>query len=192
MNTRESRNRQRLSTDGLPQVQPGHAVSTRPDHEGVRTHTVTATKKRGTRPQQRPPTKYGTPEGPTSQALYTVRSQNLSELRKHCARGGIRTAFHPLQKLGTPENIRNPAEFGRCTAQFDALSVHLVHASFLPHSKDLRTTAALLRQGSAALFLPRVSRADLLPVALDPLGWCTCVDSKSFMAVLPPFGAFMG
>jgi hypothetical protein len=130
--------------------------------------------------------------GPQVKLCTQSEAKNVSDLRKHCVRGGIRTAFHPLQKLGTPENIRNPAEFGRCTAQFDALSVHLVHASFLPHSKDPRTTAALLGQGSAALFLPRVSRADLLPVALDPLGWCTYVDSKSFMAVLPPFGAFMG
>lgn len=50
------------------------------------------------------------------------------DLQKHCARGGTRIAFRPLQALGTGENTRNPARqrYGRVRRQkVWTLSTHL-------------------------------------------------------------------
>ena len=46
------------------------------------------------------------------------------------ARGGTRTAFPPLQTLGNPENIGNPAQSGTGTTQSKTQSVDIVHTSF--------------------------------------------------------------
>jgi hypothetical protein len=59
----------------------------------------------------------------TSQALSTPERQKASDLRKHCARGGTRTAFQPLQILGIRENMRNPEQFEGCTKQSETKSV---------------------------------------------------------------------
>ncbi|MDR6417639.1 hypothetical protein J2808_004408 [Pseudarthrobacter sulfonivorans] len=43
------------------------------------------------------------------------------------ARGGTRTAFQPLQTLGTRANISNPSQSNRNTAQSEAKSVDTVN-----------------------------------------------------------------
>jgi hypothetical protein len=71
---------------------------------------------------------------PRSQALSTVIRQKASDLRKHCARGGTRTAFQPVQIVGTPENISAPSQSGRYATQSEAKSVDSVNTSFLSTS----------------------------------------------------------
>ena len=70
-------------------------------------------------------------------------AQWASDLLKHCARGGTRTAFQPLQTLGTPENIPNPSQSGRCTARSEAQGVHNVHTPIYGPPNHLDTTTAL-------------------------------------------------
>jgi hypothetical protein len=65
------------------------------------------------------------------QALYTRQSKNPSDEGKRRARGGTRTAFQPLQTLGTRENVRNPKQFEGCTGDSEAKGVDIVHTSLV-------------------------------------------------------------
>ena len=59
--------------------------------------------------------------------MYTRQKlKTASDVGKR-ARGGTRTAFQPLQTLGTRGNIRIPTRSDTCTTQSDAKSVHIVH-----------------------------------------------------------------
>jgi hypothetical protein len=69
------------------------------------------------------------PQNLNSQALSTVEGQKAADLQKHCARGGTRTAFPPLQTLGTRENMRNSGESEGYTRQSETESVDNVHTS---------------------------------------------------------------
>jgi hypothetical protein len=80
---------------------------------------------RGARHRPRPAS-----EGPKQGQRTPVKAKIPSDEGEHRARGGTRTAFQPLQTLGTPENIRNPSQSGRCTAQSEAQGVHIVHTVF--------------------------------------------------------------
>jgi hypothetical protein len=60
----------------------------------------------------------------------TFRGQKATHLRKHCARGGTRTAFSALKTLGTRENMRNPKQYGSSTSRSEAQSVDDVHSCF--------------------------------------------------------------
>jgi hypothetical protein len=75
---------------------------------------------------------------PKSQALSTQKNEKASDLRKHCARGGTRTTFQPLQTLGTRENMRNKGQSEGCLAQYEAKSVDIVHT----HFRGAETTGA--------------------------------------------------
>jgi hypothetical protein len=64
--------------------------------------------------------------------MYTHQKlKTASDVGKR-ARGGTRTGFYPLQTLGTPENVANPAQSGRCTTRSEAQGVHIVHTPLLP------------------------------------------------------------
>jgi hypothetical protein len=53
--------------------------------------------------------------------MYTHQKlKTASDVGKR-ARGGTRTGFYPLQTLGTPENVANPAQSGRCTTRSEVL-----------------------------------------------------------------------
>jgi hypothetical protein len=54
------------------------------------------------------------------------------------ARGGTRTGLWPLQTLGTPENISNPSQSGRCTSQPETKSVDTVNTFFLLYPCNCR------------------------------------------------------
>jgi hypothetical protein len=146
MNSREGRNRQRHSTNGLPQLQPGHAVSTRPDHEAVRTNAIPSPplKKGGTRPQQRPPTKIGPQREPTSQDLYTLRGPKGPLTWENVPEVGLEPHSNPLKSATPPENIADAAQSGTYTAQSEAQSVDIVHTPFSGTSRathnDCRAT----------------------------------------------------
>ena len=61
------------------------------------------------------------------QALYTLNAEEATDLRKHCARGGTRTAFQVLETLGSRENMRNPKQSDGCSGQYAAENVDTVH-----------------------------------------------------------------
>ena len=63
------------------------------------------------------------------------------------ARGGTRTAFQPLQTLGTRGNMRNPARTDPSTTQSEATSVDTVNAAHLPDFLHLQAAAALPDRG---------------------------------------------
>jgi hypothetical protein len=74
--------------------------------------------------------------------LFTrTNTKKAPDLWKHCARGGTRTGFHPLQTLDSRRNIRNPGQSGTGTAQSAAQSVDTVHTPVLP-TRGLTQTAA--------------------------------------------------
>jgi hypothetical protein len=81
------------------------------------------------------------PKGPIKGDLCTVRGPKAPDLRKHCARGGTRTAFQPLQTLDSRPNIRNPGQSSTGTAQSVTQSVDTVHTPILL-TKGLPQTAA--------------------------------------------------
>ena len=60
------------------------------------------------------------------------KHQKAPDLWKHCARGGTRTGFQPLQTLNSPGNIANPAQSVASTTRSEAQGVHIVHTLILP------------------------------------------------------------
>jgi hypothetical protein len=97
-----------------------------------------------------------------SQALSTVKRQKASDLGIHCARGGTRTAFPPLQTQGTPGNIRNPARFGPHTTRSEARSVDNVHTPNLP-AQSISATSGTPRERPSANHDPRNWRPTVPP-----------------------------
>ena len=59
------------------------------------------------------------------------KTKQACDLRKHCARGGTRAGFQPLNFRHSPENLRNPAQSGTSTTRSEAQGVHNVHTLFL-------------------------------------------------------------
>jgi hypothetical protein len=84
----------------------------------------------------------GPPRESTQHELCTLRGPQAPEQGKHCARGGTRTAFQPLQTLRTPENIPNPSQFGTGTDESAAQGVHNVHTLFCPLPCPVQPTRA--------------------------------------------------
>ncbi len=70
--------------------------------------------------------------------LSTVRGQPAPDLRKHCARGGTRTAFRPLKTMGNRENVRNTKESEDCTRHSETKSVDNVHTLLWAQFFELR------------------------------------------------------
>ena len=64
-------------------------------------------------------------------SLSTTRGPQAPEQGKHCARGGTRTGFQPLNIRHSPENLRNPAQSGTSTTRSEAQGVHIVHTLLL-------------------------------------------------------------
>ena len=66
-------------------------------------------------------------------------TKQAPEQGKHCARGGTRTGFQPLQTLDSRQNTRNPAQSGTGTgtgtgtAQSVTQSADTVHTPNPPH-----------------------------------------------------------
>lgn len=60
---------------------------------------------------------------------YHVRGPKRAPDMGKRAQGGTRTAFQPLQTLGSPGNMRNPSQTGRCMTQSEARSVDIVHTT---------------------------------------------------------------
>ena len=65
--------------------------------------------------------------------VHTKKHQKAADLRKHCARGGTRTGFQPLNFRRSPANIANPGQSGTSTTQSEAQGVHIVRTLFLAH-----------------------------------------------------------
>jgi len=101
--------------------------------------------------RRRPACYFPQTQTPRSHALSTVIRQKASDLRKHCARGETRTAFQPVQIVGTPENISAPSQSGRYATQSEAKSVDSVNTSFCLLPLEHRS----VREGAAAPSLPQ-------------------------------------
>jgi hypothetical protein len=69
------------------------------------------------------------------------------------ARGGTRTAFQPLQTLGSPGNMRNPARSDPHTTQSDAQSVHSVHTPKVAFQRTPKKNRVPIRGKAVHLFV---------------------------------------
>jgi hypothetical protein len=67
------------------------------------------------------------------------------------ARGGTRTAFQPLQTLGSPGNMGNPARSDLCTTQSGAQSVDIVHTPISPLQSFQTNDRTQQRRGAVLL-----------------------------------------
>ena len=81
-------------------------------------------------------------EGPNQGQCTHVKAKTPSDEGECCARGGTRTAFQPLQTLGSRGNMRNPARSDPGTTQSEAQSVYFVHTPFLTNFEQFHATAA--------------------------------------------------
>ena len=85
------------------------------------------------------------------------------------ARGGTRTAFQPLQTLGSRGNMRDQARSGRCTTQSEAQFVDSVHTpkfAFLHNAPDFISAGARgIAIGSAVEELSRLGTTATSPTA---------------------------
>ena len=108
----------------LLRTQAGHVAQPPKDHEEVTSPESPNPKNGATRPRN------GREGTHKRRFVHSQRPQKAPDLRKHCAQGGTRTAFPPLQSLGTPGIMRNPDRSDRCTAQSEAKSVDIVHTLF--------------------------------------------------------------
>jgi hypothetical protein len=76
------------------------------------------------------------------------------------AQGGTRTGLQPLQTLGSPGNVRNPAGSDLRTGQSEGQSVHNVHTPVCPLTCPIQPSSSLIQNLSRAfspLALPRAA-----------------------------------
>jgi hypothetical protein len=121
------------------------------------------------------------------------------------ARGGTRTAFQTLQTLGSPGNMPNPGQSGRCTTQSETQSVDIVHTPISPLQSFQTNDRTPQRRGAVFFALTRIAVAEVFkysptfckrttPEGIDGLAWGmrrTWIQGRVFTAIQPPFGPSM-
>jgi hypothetical protein len=88
-----------------------------------------------------------------AQCAHEKNTKKALDLGKHCARGGTRTGFHPLNFRHSPENLRNPAS-GASTSRSEAQGVHIVHTRFRRPNQAAYTAVRAGRVCLARDFVP--------------------------------------